>query len=98
MNGPWNPSARVRLEQALVYGLGLSGRAAARLLLARGVAVLGGGRQGGRPRRPRGAASRSSPVARLRQLPPGVDLVVVSPGVPLDRPLLEDAAAAAACR
>jgi UDP-N-acetylmuramoylalanine--D-glutamate ligase len=31
------------------------------------------------------------PGGTLRQLPPGVDLVVVSPGVPLDRPLLEDA-------
>ena len=37
MNGSW---ADRRLERVLVYGLGLSGRAAARLLLARGAAVL----------------------------------------------------------
>ncbi|HXO27045.1 MAG TPA: hypothetical protein VOA80_06865, partial [Thermoanaerobaculia bacterium] len=36
MNVPWGSG---RFERVLVYGLGLSGRAASRLLLARGVAV-----------------------------------------------------------
>ena len=80
-----------------MYGLGLSGRAAARLLLAHGVAVAGGGRQGGG----RAAISRRRHAPRRRHrgsCPPGVDLVVVSPGVPLDRPLLAEARAGAACR
>jgi UDP-N-acetylmuramoylalanine--D-glutamate ligase len=90
MNGPWNPAAGGRLEQALVYGLGLSGRAAVRLLLARGVAVQAVDDKAV----DRGDLEESVtllPGGTLRQLPPGVDLVVVSPGVPLDRPLLEDA-------
>ncbi len=79
-------------QRALVYGLGLSGRAATRLLRARGVDVL--------------AADRRSPAdldldeliadpgvelalgAEPRELPPDVDLLVLSPGVPLDRPLV----------
>jgi UDP-N-acetylmuramoylalanine--D-glutamate ligase len=87
MNGPWGSD---RLEQAMVYGLGLSGRAAARLLLARGVAVLAVDDKAVDC----GDLAESVellPGGKLRQLPPGVDLVVVSPGVPLDRPLLEDA-------
>jgi UDP-N-acetylmuramoylalanine--D-glutamate ligase len=86
MNGPWNLSHGGRLERVLVYGLGLSGRAAARLLLARGAAVLAvddkevdaGDLAGRIELLPAGAA----------ELPAGVDLVVVSPGVPLGRPLL----------
>ncbi len=83
MNGPWGDR---RLERVLVYGLGLSGRAAARLLLARGAAVLAvddkavdaGDLAGRIELLPAGAA----------ELPAGVDAVVVSPGVPLQRPLL----------
>lgn len=90
MNGPWNPAHGGRLERALVYGLGLSGRAAARFLLARGVGVQAVDDKAV----DRGDLAESVeliPGGQLRQIPPGVDLVVVSPGVPLDRPLLEDA-------
>jgi len=96
MRAPWGSG---RFERVLVYGLGLSGRAAARLLLSREVAVV---------------AVDTKPVEKLdltdltdhsqkakfelfaghelEQLPPGnFDAVVVSPGVPMDRPLLEDA-------
>ena len=85
MNGRWN--------RVLVYGLGLSGRAAARLLLARGATVLAvddqavePGDLAGRVALLAGGADRGN-----RELPPGIDLVVVSPGVPLDRPILEAA-------
>jgi UDP-N-acetylmuramoylalanine-D-glutamate ligase len=37
MRAPWGSG---RLERVLVYGLGLSGRAAARVLLARDVSVV----------------------------------------------------------
>src|SRR6185295_18878869 len=86
MNGSW---ADRRLERMLVYGLGLSGRAAARLLLARGAAVLAvddkdvdaGGLAGRIELLPAGTA----------ELLAGIDAVVVSPGVPLNRPLLAEA-------
>jgi len=86
MNGSW---ADRRLERVLVYGLGLSGRAAARLLLARGAAVLAvddkdidaGDLAGRIELLPAGTA----------ELPAGVDAAVVSPGVPLNRPLLAEA-------
>jgi UDP-N-acetylmuramoylalanine--D-glutamate ligase len=87
MNGSW---AEGRLERALVYGLGLSGRAAARLLLARGVTVLA---VDDNEVEAGDLAARIELLAGggARELPPGIDLVVVSPGVPLDRPLLEHA-------
>ncbi|HEX9941930.1 MAG TPA: UDP-N-acetylmuramoyl-L-alanine--D-glutamate ligase [Thermoanaerobaculia bacterium] len=87
MNGPWGSH---RLERVLVYGLGLSGRAAARLLLARGAAVLA---VDDKPVEAGDLAGRIEllPGGGARELPPGTDLVVVSPGVPLDRPLLADA-------
>jgi len=79
-----------RLDRVLVYGLGLSGRAAARLLLARGAAVLAvddkaadAGDLAGKIELLPGGGSQP--------LPAGIDTVVVSPGVPLDRPILEDA-------
>ena len=89
MNGNPDLSAKRRLERVLVYGLGLSGRAAARLLLARGAAVLAvddkdidaGDLAGRIELLPAGTA----------ELPAGVDAVVVSPGVPLNRPLLAEA-------
>jgi UDP-N-acetylmuramoylalanine--D-glutamate ligase len=78
------------MKRALIYGLGLSGRAAARLLLARGAAVLAvddkavdAGDLGHQVELVPGGGSAA--------LPAGVDLVVVSPGVPLDRPVLEAA-------
>jgi UDP-N-acetylmuramoylalanine--D-glutamate ligase len=81
MNGPWG-----RLERVLVYGLGLSGRAAARLLLARSAAVLAV------DDKPVEAADLAGRVELLpsgaAELPAGVDAVVVSPGVPMSRPLL----------
>ena len=82
MNGRW--------QRVLIYGLGLSGRAAARLLLARGAAVLAVDDKAVEP------ADLEGRIELLvggggRELPPGVDLVVVSPGVPLDRPILEAA-------
>jgi UDP-N-acetylmuramoylalanine--D-glutamate ligase len=106
MKAPWG---RGRFERVLVYGLGLSGRAAARFLLSRGVSVLavdakpaesfdvsdlqqvplsGTGAGGARPRFELLAG------AEPRELPPpagGLDAVIVSPGVPMDQPLLEDA-------
>ena len=83
MNGPW---ANGRLERVLVYGLGLSGRAAARLLLARGAAVLA---VDDREVDAGDLAGRIELLpAATAELPAGVDAVVVSPGVPLNRPLL----------
>jgi len=81
-----------RWRTALVYGLGISGRAAVRLLARRGVRVEGVDRQ--QPV----DLSRELPelVAfhredRLASVPPEVDVLVLSPGVPPDRPLVEDA-------
>jgi UDP-N-acetylmuramoylalanine--D-glutamate ligase len=87
MNGPWTPSGR--FERVLVYGLGLSGRAATRLLLAHGATVLAVDDK---------AVDAGDLAGRIelvtsRALPVGVDLVVVSPGVPLDRPILSEARA-----
>lgn len=81
-----------RWRRVLVYGLGLSGRAAARLLLDRGVEVLGlDARSAGELDLGDLAGRRGLEVRAGREperLPDGVDAVVVSPGVPLDRPLL----------
>jgi UDP-N-acetylmuramoylalanine--D-glutamate ligase len=102
MRAPWGSG---RFERVLVYGLGLSGRAAARLLLARGVSVVG---VDTKPAEKLDLPDLTDPTdrsdhaqkakfemlagAELAQLPPGsFDAVVVSPGVPMDRPLLEDA-------
>lgn len=83
MNEPWGNR---RLERVLVYGLGLSGRAAARLLLARGAAVLA---VDDRPVEAGDLAGRIELLATgSPELPAAVDAVVVSPGVPMDRPLL----------
>jgi len=93
MRAPWANDAEWR--RVLVYGLGLSGKAAARLLLRQGVAVVG-------------VDARPAPILDLgdlagdprlelagppepTELPPGIDGVVLSPGVPPDRPLLADA-------
>jgi len=98
MRAPWGSG---RFERVLVYGLGLSGRAAVRLLLSRGVAVVGvdtkpaekldldGLDEAGTKGK---ATFELLAGAELAQLPAGpFDAVVVSPGVPMDRPLLEDA-------
>ncbi|HXO20044.1 MAG TPA: Mur ligase family protein, partial [Thermoanaerobaculia bacterium] len=90
MRVPWSQG---EWQRVLVYGLGLSGRAAARLLLSRGVAVLAV------DARPREALGELPDDPRLELLAGGepatvpgeVDGVVVSPGVPMTRPLLADA-------
>ena len=95
MRAPWGSG---RFERVLVYGLGLSGRAAAKLLLARAVSVVA---VDARPE-DRLDLSGLEPTAKSKleviagaepeALPAGrIDAVVVSPGVPMDRPLLEDA-------
>jgi UDP-N-acetylmuramoylalanine--D-glutamate ligase len=91
MRAPWNNDGR--FERVLVYGLGLSGRAAARLLLSRGVAVVGIDEKPDEKLDLGDLAGRIE--LRAGKVPPDlftpVDGVVVSPGVPMDRPLLEDA-------
>ncbi len=87
-----------RLERVLVYGLGLSGRAAARLLLARDTSVVA---VDARPEEKLDLSGLSSTGraqfevlagAEPLELPAGgFDAVVVSPGVPMDRPLLAEA-------
>ncbi len=86
---PWGSQ---NWRRVVIYGLGLSGQAAARFLRARGVAVVGVDR--------RGAAEIAVPdlerdpgVELLLErepeaLPEGVDGVVLSPGVALDRPIV----------
>jgi UDP-N-acetylmuramoylalanine--D-glutamate ligase len=99
MKVPWGSGS---FERVLVYGLGLSGRAAARLLLARGVAVVAvddradadPGDLAGEPRFEllSGAAAAKLAAAATAPAPAaawrGIDGVVVSPGVAPDRPLL----------
>jgi UDP-N-acetylmuramoylalanine--D-glutamate ligase len=87
MNGPWSNDP---LERVLVYGLGLSGRAAARFLLARGVAVVGVDEKPA-DKLDLGDLAGRIELAALEGWPGDVDLVVVSPGVSMDRPLLAEA-------
>jgi UDP-N-acetylmuramoylalanine--D-glutamate ligase len=83
-------------SRVLVYGLGLSGRSALDLLRRRGVEVVAV------DRRQRGELALSTSTAEdpgvewmfgeePERVPAGVEAVVLSPGVPLDRPLLADA-------
>lgn len=83
-----------RFERVLVYGLGVSGRAAAELLTAQGVDVVIV------DERPAGELDLEGLPAGVRlrlgedapeTVPEDVDAVVLSPGVPLDRPLVTDA-------
>jgi UDP-N-acetylmuramoylalanine--D-glutamate ligase len=96
MNVPWGSGSFARV---LVYGLGLSGRAAGRLLLARGVAVVAvddrpdadAGELAADPRcelRLGAAAAAAGLAADADAAWAGIDGVVVSPGVPPERPLL----------
>jgi UDP-N-acetylmuramoylalanine--D-glutamate ligase len=89
MDVPWSDRP---WQRVLVYGLGLSGLSAARFLRARGVAVVG---VDARP----GAALDLGELAgdpemvvlggdEPRDLPMGIDGLVLSPGVPADRPLV----------
>jgi len=83
-------------RSALVYGLGLSGVAAARALSDRGVRVMAAD---GRPAAGLGSAARellrTGRVETLldeeADLPSDIDAVVLSPGVPPNRPLLRSA-------
>ncbi len=83
MNGSW--------KQVLVYGLGLSGRAAARLLAERGITVLAVDDKAVEVNGDLAGKVELLPGGGSQNLPAGVDAAVVSPGVPLDRPILEDA-------
>ncbi len=83
MNGSW--------RKVLVYGLGLSGRAAARLLAERGVSVLAVDDKAVEVNGDLAGKIELLPGGGSQDLPAGVDAVVVSPGVPLDRPILEAA-------
>ena len=87
-----HPTPR-RFGRVLVYGLGLSGRAALSLLAARGTGELLAADD-----RPAGEIDLSGlPDVKVlageqvpSTLPEGVEAVVLSPGVPHDKPLLED--------
>ncbi|MEZ5332880.1 MAG: UDP-N-acetylmuramoyl-L-alanine--D-glutamate ligase [Thermoanaerobaculia bacterium] len=83
---PWS---REPWSRVLVYGLGLSGRSASRLLLARGVAVLGYDDRDATELdlEQLAADARFELLPRTAELP-RVEGVVVSPGVPAARPLL----------
>ena len=91
-------------RKALVVGLGKSGVAAARLLHARGASVAA--TDGQTAAQLEGTASAPGPLAALAgvlteaflggltaEAFAGRDLVVLSPGVPLSQPLLQDARA-----
>lgn len=95
MTIPWHEQ---RWRRVLVFGLGISGRAAAALLRRHGVEVLAVderlvtvgelGPLAGDP----GVELRLGETPR--ELPAGLDAVVVSPGVPSNQPLLQAARAA----
>ncbi len=95
MRSPWSDRGEGEWRIVLVYGLGASGRAASRLLLGLGAEVIGV------DARPAGELALGElagkegfgllPGGEPATLPAGVDAVVVSPGVPLERPLLADA-------
>ncbi|HZI63395.1 MAG TPA: UDP-N-acetylmuramoyl-L-alanine--D-glutamate ligase [Thermoanaerobaculia bacterium] len=89
MQVPWGDGDWRRV---LVYGLGLSGQAAARFLRARGVEVVGVDRRGaaeiGAPDLERDPGVELALGREPESLPEGLEGVVLSPGVPLDRPLL----------
>lgn len=85
-------------SKALVYGLGISGRAAVRLLAARGVEVYAVDDMPDRERAARLGAPEAPGRVRVLQgpeapaeVPAGVEGLVLSPGIPADRPLLQDA-------
>lgn len=86
---PFDPTG---VRRALVYGLGLSGLAASRLLRRRGIEVIGVDRRALAPEAfgelGEDAGFRVLLGAEPRELPVGLDAVIVSPGVPAERPLL----------
>ncbi len=83
-----------RFERVLVYGLGMSGRAAAKMLLERGVSVVAVDSKADVDVSDFSGRFELWPGGEPSELPPpagGFDAVIVSPGVPMDKPLLEDA-------
>ncbi len=89
-----------RWNRVLVYGLKLSGKSAARFLRRRGIAVIGVDQKSAEAL-DLGALALDPAVAlhlgaepSLAELPQDLDAIVVSPGVPMDRPLLVAARAA----
>lgn len=92
MTTPWHEQ---HWRRALVYGLGISGRAAAAVLRRRGIDVVAldersmAGAELGPLAGDPGVELLLGPPPET--LPPDVDAVVVSPGVPSDRPLLQAA-------
>jgi UDP-N-acetylmuramoylalanine--D-glutamate ligase len=89
MRAPWSQED---WQRALVYGLGLSGLAAVELLRSKGVEVVGVDRRDADELDL--SELQADPGLELllgrepTALPAGLDGVVVSPGVPADRPLL----------
>ncbi|MCZ7652939.1 MAG: UDP-N-acetylmuramoyl-L-alanine--D-glutamate ligase [Thermoanaerobaculia bacterium] len=85
-----------RVGRALVYGLGLSGLAAAGLLRRKGAEVIGFDDRPLPPDRLGELAAdpgfrlldSGAPRALPARLPDGLEVVIASPGVPADRPLL----------
>ncbi len=92
MKVPWSDN---EWQRVLVYGLGISGVAAARLLRVQGVRVVGVDRQGvDRLELEELETDRGFELLvgeEPSHLPEDIDGVVVSPGVCRDRPLLEAA-------
>ena len=90
MKVPWGSG---RFDRVLVYGLGLSGRAAAHLLLEHGVEVIAVDARPADKLDLGGLAGRIEVLSGQEpaELPAEVDGIVVSPGVPMNRPLLEEA-------
>ncbi len=92
MTIPWHEQ---HWRRALVYGLGISGRAAAAVLRHRGIEVVAlderamVGTELGPLAGDPGVELMLGPPPE--SLPSGLDAVVVSPGVPLNRPLLQAA-------
>ncbi|HEX6861967.1 MAG TPA: UDP-N-acetylmuramoyl-L-alanine--D-glutamate ligase, partial [Thermoanaerobaculia bacterium] len=88
---PWGNN---RFERVLVYGLGMSGRAAAKMLLDRGVSVVAVDSKTDVDVSDLAGRFELWPGGEPSELPPpagGFDAVIVSPGVPMDKPLLVDA-------
>lgn len=87
-----------RLRRVAILGLGMSGRAAAELLLRRGVEVVASDARAAAELELGGLAGAPGLELRLgveeRALPAGVDALVVSPGVALSHPLVVAARAA----